>query len=244
MLRFLVLMMVVFAFPVQASERILVFAAASQKDALEEIGKLYKKECVCKIVFSFAATSTLARQIDAGAGADVFISANRAWADWLEIRGHLASASRHTIAGNRLVIASSKGEVSGLDILGKGRFAMADPISVPAGIYAREALESLGVWDVYRKHAVFSENVRVALSSVRRGDLVSGIVYQSDLTLSSELQTQYVFPESSHTEIQYVAAKLKGSWIGEGFIRFLRSEAAQRIFHRFGFLPVSVTKQG
>ena len=214
------------------------------KEALEEIGRLFEQNCECELLFSFAATLTLARQIDAGAKADVFISANQAWADWLEIRQRIKTGSRRVIAGNRLVIASARGHAFGLGILLEGRFSMADPISVPGGIYAREALESLGVWEQYRKNAVFSENVRVALSSVRRGDLVSGIVYQSDLKLTQELQTQYVFPESSHTPIQYVAVRTTGHLLGEQFLMFLESDEAQAIFKSFGFLPISATKQG
>ena len=244
MFRLLLFCLILFPFSAQAGERLLVFAAASQKGALEEIGGLYEAQCGCKVTFSFAATSTLARQIDAGAAADVFVSANEAWADWLEIRERLISGSRQTVAGNRLIIASNDAQPIGVDILSSGRFAMADPISVPAGIYAREALESLGVWDVYRKNAVFSENVRVALSLIRRGDLVSGIVYQSDLTFSDRLKSQFVFPETSHSPIHYVAASISGSRKSLDFVAFLSGEEAQAIFHRFGFLKVSDTKQG
>ncbi len=230
-----------FAAPSFASERVLVFAAASQRDAMTEIGKLYEAQCTCRVVFSFAATSTLARQIDAGANADAFVSANEAWADWLEIRKKLRPETRAVVAGNRLVIASAAKTKDSFNILLRGRFAMADPISVPAGIYAREALEHLGIWNDARKQAVYSENVRVALASIRRGDLLSGIVYQSDLTLLSELHAHYVFPDASHTPIHYVAAALNRSEQGASFVKFLGTEPAQQVFERFGFLPVSAT---
>ena len=225
-----------FCAPVNSSERLLVFAAASQRDAMTEIGKQYEKHCGCGVVFSFAATSTLARQIDAGADVDAFVSANEAWADWLQIRGRLDASSRSVVAGNRLVIASTAPTKDSLNILLRGRFAMADPVSVPAGIYAREALESLGVWSDVRRNAVFSENVRVALSSVRRGDLLSGIVYQSDLNQVSDIHAHYVFPEESHTPIHYVATAIKNRDEGSAFIDYLKTDAAQRVFQKYGFL--------
>ena len=240
------LFFVLFLFPAIASagDRMLIFAAASQKDALEEIGKLYEETCDCEIRYSFAATSTLARQIDAGAKVDVFISANEAWADWLEIRGLTDASSRAVIAGNRLVIASSANTRDSFNILKRGRFAMADPVSVPAGIYARQALEALGIWQSVRPNAVFSENVRVALSSVKQGALLSGIVYQSDLKLVPELNAHYIFPENTHRPIHYVAAGIKGSGSARDFVEFLKSAQAQEVFLRFGFLPVSATNQG
>lgn len=230
------------AFPAKASERLLVFAAASQKDALEEIGKLYEKQCECKVVFSFAATSTLARQVEAGAPTDVFISANQAWIDWLEIKGSLSANQSTVIAGNRLVIASTSETKDGLKILSRDRFAMADPQSVPAGIYAREALQHLGVWQDIKSKAVFAENVRVALKQIERGDLLSGVVYQSDLHGNVQLDLHFMFPKNSHTPIRYLAGVVKQSDEAKGFVRFLTSEKAQAIFTRFGFLPLSAVK--
>ena len=232
---------IVFSASAFAGERVLVFAAASQRDAMMEIGGLYEEICKCRVVFSFAATSTLARQIDAGVDAHAFVSANEAWADWLQIRGRLNAQSRSVVAGNRLAIASSSLTKDSLGILLRGQFAMADPVSVPAGIYAREALENLGVWQDVRKNAVFSENVRVALSSVRRGDLLAGIVYLSDLEQAVGVHAHYVFPENTHTPIHYVAAALKGKQRGSDFVEFLGTEVAQGIFRRFGFLQVSAT---
>lgn len=229
---------------VHAAERVLVFGAASQKDALEAIGELYEMQCGCDVVFSFGATSTLARQVHAGAPADVFVSANEAWADWLEIKGRLVPETRVVFAGNRLVIASTETSEDSFNILWRGRFAMADPVSVPAGIYAREAMESLGLWEKARSNAVFSENVRVALISVKRGDLMSGIVYQSDLHLVPELRSHFVFPEDSHSAIHYVGASVKGSVSGAGFVRFLTTPKAQDILKRFGFLNILDTQQG
>lgn len=236
-----IIMMLIYAVPAFAQDRILVFAAASQREALSEIGALYEVQCGCEVVFSFAATSTLARQVDAGAGADAFVSANEAWADWLEIRGRVDPQTRRVIAGNRLVIASAARTKDSFNILWRGRFAMADPVSVPAGIYAREALENMGIWNKVRKNAVFSENVRVALSSVRRGDLLSGIVYESDMALVPGLHAHFVFPADTHAPIHYVALAAKSSQNGAGFVSFLASDSAKAIFGKYGFLPVSVT---
>lgn len=240
MLRFFVFIFLLFSLPVQAGERLLVFAAASQRDAMEEIGSLYQKICECPVVFSYAATSTLARQIDAGANADVFISANEAWADWLEIRGSLKQETRRVVAGNRLVIASAAKTRDSFNLLFRGKFAMADPVSVPAGIYAREALENMGIWQEARSNAVFTENVRIALSSIKRGDLLAGIVYKSDLLLVPELHAHFVFPEETHSPIHYVAAAVGNDTKGTAFVDFLKTVPAQRVFKRFGFLPASV----
>ena len=115
---------------------------------------------------------------------------------------------------------------------------MADPVSVPAGIYARQALENMGIWSKVRKNAVFSENVRVALSAVRRGDLLSGIVYQSDLSLVDGLKSHYVFPPNSHEPIHYVALARTKASSATDFISFLRGDVAKNVFSKFGFLNV------
>ncbi len=241
MFRVLVFLSVLISVPATAGEKLLVFAAASQRDAMLEIGKQYETRCKCSVSFSFAATSTLARQLDAGAKADAFVSANEAWVDWLELRDTVKPESRQIIAGNRLVIASAAKTRDSFNILFRGWFAMADPVSVPAGIYAREALGSMGIWRQVKSNAVYSENVRVALSSIRRGDLLSGIVYQSDLLQVPELHAHYVFPNETHQPIHYVAVATKASDGGEEFVAFLGSREAQDIFLRFGFLRRSDT---
>ena len=231
-----------FALPVQASERLLVFAAASQKDALEEIAKNYEVKCACKVAFSFAATSTLARQVEAGAPADVFISANQGWIDWLEIKGKLPANESVLVAGNRLVVASAARTKDSFNILWRDRFAMADPQSVPAGIYALEALQKMGIWQKVKSKAVFAENVRVALKQIERGDLLSGIVYQSDLHEQKKLHAHFIFPEESHTPIRYLAGLVKPNSDAEGFIEYLTSQEAQTIFEHFGFLSLTTVK--
>jgi molybdate transport system substrate-binding protein len=242
MFRVWTLFFLLVALPVQAGERLLVFAAASQKDALEAIAMRYEETCDCKIVFSFAATSTLARQVEAGAPADIFISANQAWIDWLEIKGKLPANQSVMIAGNRLVIASAAKTKDSFNILMRDRFAMADPQSVPAGIYAREALQTMALWQRVKSNAVFAENVRVALKQIERGDLLSGITYQSDLIGQNKLHAHYIFPGDVHTPIRYLAGVVKQGEIARGFVDYLASEKAQDIFTEFGFLSLSVVK--
>ena len=242
MFRLLILSLFLFAFPAHAAERLLVFAAASQKDALEEIGQQYETTCECNVVFSFAATSTLARQVEAGAPADIFISANQGWIDWLEIKGKLPADKSAIFAGNRLVIASAARTKDSFNILWRDRFAMADPLSVPAGIYAREALQNMGIWQKVKSKAVFAENVRIALKQIERGDLLSGITYQSDLHNQKNLHAHFIFPESSHTPIRYLAGVVKESERASGFVQFLSSDEAQEVFVRSGFLPLSTVK--
>ena len=239
MFRVLFFSLFLFAFPAQAKERLLVFAAASQKDALEEIGRQYEAQCDCKVSFSFAATSTLARQVEAGAPADIFISANQAWIDWLEIKGSLPANQSVVVAGNRLVIASSTYTKDGFNILLRDRFAMADPQSVPAGIYAREALQQMGIWQDVKSKAVFAENVRVALKQIERGDLLSGITYKSDLHGQTKLNLHYMFPKGSHTPIRYLAGVVKQSVEAKGFVDYITGSSAQALFKQYGFLPLS-----
>jgi len=239
MFRLIILSILLFATPLKAQERLLVFAAASQKDALEKVGALFESRCSCRVAFSFAATSTLARQIDAGAPADVFISANQAWIDWLEIKGVLKTDESLVFAGNRLVIASAAMTKDSFNILLRDRFAMADPQSVPAGIYAREALQNMGLWKKVKSNAVFSENVRVSLKQIERGDLLSGIVYQSDLHNQEKLHAHFVFPKAMHTPIRYYAGVVSGKQQARAFARFLGSDEAQSIFTEHEFLPLS-----
>lgn len=242
MFRLFVILFVSFALPVQAAERLLVFAAASQKDALEAIGENYEAKCDCKVAFSFAATSILARQVEAGAPADIFISANQGWIDWLEIKGKLPANKSKVIAGNRLVVASAARSRDSFNILWRDRFAMADPQSVPAGIYAKEALQNMGIWQKVKPKAVFAENVRVALKQIERGDLLSGITYQSDLHGQVKLHAHFIFPEDSHTPIRYLAGIVSDNKKADAFVEYLNGTEAQDIFIHFGFLPRSTLK--
>ena len=235
---------------------LLVFAAASLTNALQAIGPLYTSHSGEAVTFSFAASSTLARQISAGAQANVFFSADVDWMDFLEARHLIDPASRRDIVGNRLALIAPVGsrvEVlihRGFDLaraLGRsGRLALGEPESVPAGRYARDALRSLGVWDSVADRLIPAENVRSALEYVARGEAPLGIVYETDALIEPRVRIVGLFPPSSHPPIRYPAAVVVSGHSGplrgraaeaDTFVRFLSSPQAERIFHKFGFQP-------
>lgn len=233
--------------PAEAAERggVLVFAAASQKDALDAAIAAYKG----KVKVSYASSSTLARQIERGAPADLFISANAAWMDYLEKRGLIRAGTRRDLFGNGLVLVaparSSVREVAIaknfdlIGLLGSGRLAMGDPDHVPAGIYGKAALQRLGVWDKALPRIARADNVRVALALVARGEAPLGIVYASDAAAERGVKVVGRFPEGSHPPIVYPAAVLVRSArpdAAKAFLAYLRTPEATAIFGRFGFL--------
>ena len=194
-----------------------------------------------------AASSTLARQIERGAPADIYLSANVAWMDYLAAHGLIELASLRNLLGNRLVLIAHRDsdlELSiqpGMDLaalLGRDRLAIGDPDHVPAGIYAREALEALGIWTETRPRLAPSADVRGALVLVARGETPLGIVYASDAGLSAGVRTVAVFPERLHAPIVYPVALVAGrdSALARRFLRYLHSAAAKAIFARHGFL--------
>jgi molybdate transport system substrate-binding protein len=224
--------------PAASTSGITVFAAASMKDVLEHSAKEYLAAHGVAVVFSFASSSILARQIQAGAAADAFISADEEWMDWLAERDLIQTNSRTVITGNTLVIAAAPANTAREDPseLVADRFAMGDPAHVPAGRYAQSALETLGLWERVRPNAVLAENVRVALEYARRGEVGAAIVYGSDLQVAPDLTAAYVFPPESHPPITYPAAVVAdGSDKAADFIDFLSAEAGQRIFALYGF---------
>lgn len=219
-----------------------VFAAISMKDALEAAAQAYQAAAEGPpVVFSFAASSVLARQIEAGAPADLFISADAAWMDWLAERGLIEAESRRAIAGNSLVAVVAPGGAPVADparLLAGGRFTMGDPAHVPAGVYAKAALDHLGLWEQVRRNAVFGENVRVALELVRRGEVAAALVYASDLSVAPDLESVFTFPADSHPAIVYPAALAAGGDPDAlAFLDFLSGEAGQRILAAHGFAP-------
>lgn len=240
--------------PVQA-ETLTVFAAASLKNAFDEIGDAFSAETGVEVVFSYAGTSALARQIEQGAPADVFVSANQQWVDYLSERGVLDRASTTIFAGNTLVliapIASSFDApldlASADDLLAalgeEGRLAVAMVDAVPAGIYAREAMESLGTWDALRNHLAQSDNVRSALFFVARGEAPLGIVYASDAVADTNVHIVGRFPGDRHTPIIYSASRNAdvGMRNTEMFLTYLTDAEAQEILTRHGFLPPTST---
>lgn len=243
----LVLLALLGALPARAENTApVVLAAASLQEALGEAADAWAKQRHPRPVLSFAGSSALARQIEAGAPADLFISADEEWMDHLEQRSLLASGSRRVIAGNRLVLIAPSDSSTTLRIakgfplaraLGTGRLAMADPAGIPAGRYGRAALETLGVWAAVEPRVVRSENVRAALALVERGEAPLGIVYATDAAASRKVRVVGVFPPSSHPPIRYPAARLKTAKAKDAaaFLAFLGSRQARAIFARHGF---------
>ncbi len=215
-----------------------VLAAASLQESLEEVGKAWTAEGHPAPVLSFAASSALARQVEQGAPADLFISADEDWMDTLEAQNLLRAGTRSDVLTNRLVLVTRKGgAVRSLAGLGDGKLALADPGAVPAGKYAKAELESLGRWQAVEGNVVPAENVRAALALVERGEAALGIVYATDALASDGVEVLETFPEASHPPIRYPAAMLAGSRHPDAaaFLAFLGSDEARRIFARHGF---------
>lgn len=222
-----------------AAEQVTVFAAASMKDVIEEAAKQFKEKDGIEVVSSFAASSVLAKQVEAGAPAAIFISADLDWMDYLQERKLIEDGSRVVIAGNALVIATQKdkAEADVEKLLGSARFAMGDPSNVPAGKYGKAALEHLNIWSKVEGNAVFTENVRVALQYVSRDEVNAAIVYASDRAVAPDLVEAYRFPADSHKPILYPAALIKGaSDEAKAFLAFLESDAGQAIIADKGFV--------
>lgn len=225
----------------------LVLAAASMQESLTQVADIYARRGHPRPILSFAASSTLARQLAAGAPADLFISADVPWMDDLARRGLIARGTRATLVGNRLVIVARVGGGARVDItnraalarqLSAGALALADPDTVPAGRYAKAALTGLGVWPAVASHVVRAENVRAAMALVDRGAAPFGIVYATDAMASRSVRVVAVIPPRLHPPIRYPIARLKASTNvqGEVFRRFLLSPPARAIFARAGFI--------
>jgi molybdate transport system substrate-binding protein len=222
-----------------------VFAAASLANVLGELGQAFTRESGGAVRFSFAASSTLARQIESGAGAALFISADREWMDYLEQRGLIDRSTRRDLLGNRLALIAPADSTVNLEIkpnfplaaaLGGGRLATGDPDNVPAGRYARSALTSLGVWNDVADRLVRAEDVRTALAFVARGEAPLGIVYATDARIEKRVRLVGLFPESSHPRITYPMASTKaGGADAARFAAFLRNDASRAVFERYGF---------
>ncbi len=234
---------------VAAAERrpphVLLFAAASLTDALQEIGAAYQAAAHVTVKSSFDSSSVLARQIEAGAPADVFFCADVAWMDYLQRRQLIQPASRRDVLGNELVLIAPARSATRLKIaphfplaaaLGDGRLAIGDPDSVPAGRYARAALTALGVWSEIAPRLARAENVRVALLYVDRGEAPLGIVYASDARLDERVRVVDIFPADTHEPIVYpVALTAAARSEAAGFIAYMNGPQARAIFTRYGF---------
>ena len=222
-----------------------VLAAASLKEALDEAAAAYKKEKGVQAVIAYGSSAALARQIENGAPADIFISADLDWMDYVEKKNLLAPGTRRNLLGNRLVlIAPAKQPVKlqpapGFAIakaLGGGLIALADPQSVPAGKYAKAAFEKLDVWDQVSGRVAAAENVRAALALVARGEAPLGVVYQTDANAERGVMVAGVFPADTHPPIVYPIAVLKRVKAGAApILEFLSGPRARAIFERHGF---------
>jgi molybdate transport system substrate-binding protein len=224
----------------------LVLAAASLRESLTAAAGAWTQQHHPAPVLSFAASSALARQIEAGAPADLFVSADEPWMDAVAAKGLTRLGTRVSFLTNRLVLVARSGKAQQFAIgpgfplaraIGNGRLAMADPDAVPAGKYGKAALVKLGVWPSVSSHIAIAENVRAALALVERGQTTYGIVYETDARASKAVQIVGVFPETSHPPITYPLALLTTARNpdAEGFQRYLLSAEAKAIFRRYGF---------
>jgi molybdate transport system substrate-binding protein len=226
--------------------KLVIFAAASLKDALDEINTAYRQDKGQETVTSYAASPTLAKQIEAAAPADIFISADLDWMDYLATKNLIRPETRANLLGNRLVLIAPASSTVKLDIgpnfpiaqaLGNGRLAIADPNGVPAGKYGKAALEALGVWSAVAGKLAPAENVRATLLLVSRGEAPLGIVYQTDALADKGVKVLGSFPENTHPPIIYpIAAVAASTNPGDaGYIAYLKSPAARPIFEKQGF---------
>ena len=223
---------------------VMVFAAASLTDSLKEIAATYERMSGDKIVFNFAASSLLERQIEEEAPADVFFSADEAKMDALEKKGLILAETRRSRLSNSLVIvvATDGGPAihSGAELAGQNvrRVALADPKAVPAGIYAKAYLQKIGAWTAVEPKVIPTENVRAALAAVESGDVEAGIVYKTDAAISKRVKVACEVPASEGPPISYPVAELKNAKepaAARKFLNYLNSSEAGRTFERFGF---------
>ena len=225
-------------------EELLVFAAASLTDALREIGCAYEKSTGNRVFFNFAASSDLARQIAAGAPADVFFSADRDHVEALERAGLVRAGERIDALSNTLVVVVPAASVVSVkapwDLLGLRRIAVADPQTVPAGVYARRWLESLALWERLQDKVVPVLDARAALATVATESVEAGIVYKTDAFASSRVRVAYVMPPEEGPKIVYCLAPLAGSRkaAAHDLVRFLVSPPAREVYRRLGFVAL------
>lgn len=230
----------------QAVEKVTVFAAASLKNAFDEVTSAWKAETGKEVTISYAASSALAKQIESGAPVDIFISADMDWMDYLAAKKLIKEATRMSLLGNSIVLVTSKDNAQHLDIkegfdlaglLGDGRLAMGAIDSVPAGKYGKAALETLGIWSSVKSKIAGAENVRAALLLVSRGEAPYGIVYKTDAVTDKEVVIAGTFPDDSHRPIVYPIAMLAVSKNADAMslLDYVKSNKAVPLFEKHGF---------
>ncbi|UPR58541.1 molybdate ABC transporter substrate-binding protein [Vibrio sp. ED004] len=227
-----------------AAEKLRVYAASSMTNAVNLLVEEFEKNHTVDVIPVYASTSSLVRQIERGAPADIFISAHEKWMTHLVDRKYVSSDNVTNLCENELVLIAPKDSSVSLDLsqgeqwtklLTNERLAVGNTMSVPAGIYAKEALETLGVWDDVSTRLAPSNNVRMALALVERSEAKLGIVYKTDALLSKEVNLVETFPSDLHTPIRYPVAKMSEKVIAEEFYTFLDTEKAKDILNSFGF---------
>lgn len=224
---------------------LLVYAAASLTNVLDELSRDWEKSSGVTVRLSFAASSSLARQIEAGSAADIFVSADREWMDYLARRRLIDPRTRRDLAGNRLVLIAPAQDTLQLsiapgfrlaDALAGGRLATGDPDTVPVGRYARAALTSLGVWDSVSSRLVRAENVRAALTYVARGEAPLGIVYATDAQIEKKIRVVATFPDNTHAPITYPAAATASAGPSAvSYLAWLAGPEAAVVWKKHGF---------
>ena len=224
---------------------VLVFAAASLTDALKEIAASWEIAGGESVVFNFAASSLLARQIREGAPADLFLSADEAQMDGLERAGLVVPGTRRSVLSNTLVVVvpadSTLRIASERDLAGKGveRIALAEPTSVPVGVYSKKFFERVGIWDALAPKVVPTENARATLAAVESGNVDAGIVYRTDAAISKHVRIAFEIPAAMGPAISYPFALVKGApreTEARRFLAYIGSPAARAVFVRYGFL--------
>jgi molybdate transport system substrate-binding protein len=227
------------------AEEILVSAAASLTDVLKEIGKVYQSKTKNRTTFNFGASNDLARQIDEGAPADIFFSADLVQMDHLDQKGRIESATRKTLLSNQLVIVlpfdSKLALRSTKDLLQPEvkRIALAEPSTVPVGVYSKKYLESEGLWDGIKEKIVPVLNVRATLASVESGNVEAGFVYKTDAAISKKVRIAYEVPIEKGPKITYPVAVVKESkkkGAAREFVNFLATPEAKGLFEKYGFV--------
>ncbi len=230
-----------------AQDMVTVFAAASTTSAMDEILELYRKQGRGPVRASYASSGALARQIESGAPAGVYLSANPGWMDHLEQRGLIAEGSREDLLANSLALIAPTQNRQNYSIrqgmplgrwLNGGRLSMGDPAHVPAGAYAQQALQYFGVWELVQAQTVRAENVRAAVVLVARSEAPLGIVFTTDAAIEPQVRVVATFPSESHDPIVYPAAIIKehDSEAARSFFEFLKSSDARRVFESYGFV--------
>lgn len=232
--------------PLRAQERLTVFAAASMKNALDDVNAAFATASGIPAIASYAATSALVKQIEQGAPADIFLAADRDWMAYAIDRRLVVEATCLKLLGNQLVLIAPKGSprqqvaiAQGIDLAGmagQGRIAVGDVRAVPAGKYAKAALQRLGAWEAVQSKLAMAENVRAALALVARGEAPLGIVYATDAAIDPDVKIVGHFPAESHPAIVYPVAATRGAKPqAERYLAFLRTPRAASIFARYGF---------